>query len=71
MATTRTKKTPDMSTVKFLTDLVVEKKLEYLRVGEIEIKKTIHLADPIPMPKEIDPKVMAKIEEAELFQSGV
>lgn len=69
---TRTKKTPDMSTVKFLAELLIEKKLDYLRFGDIEIKKSLHFADPIPLVKtEIDPKEKAKLEEAELFQSGV
>lgn len=60
-----------VSVVKELTKIVVDNKLEFLKCGEIEIRKIIHAPDLLaPLPK-MDPKEQELLDEALLFQSGV
>lgn len=61
--------------VNFLVKLVVENKLDYLKAGSIEIKKSMHISQ-----KEIDAAIaatktttqkMTEVDEEDLYYSAV
>jgi hypothetical protein len=52
----------------FAAKLCVEHKLDMVKVGNIEIKKTIHKPDPVVT---LTAEQQQQKEDAELFHSGV
>jgi hypothetical protein len=53
--------------VKLLVDLVVDQRLEFLRVGDIEIKKAIHQPRAEELPKQ---QTEVESDDDVLFLSG-
>lgn len=60
----------DINTAEQLTKLVVDNKLDYIKVGEIEIKKSIHFKPEDLKGLELTPEQKRKVEEETLFWSS-
>lgn len=60
----------DLSMIEKITEIIVKNKLDSIKFGEIEIKKSIHAADPVPPPKPKTAEEIQKEAEDLLFHSG-
>ena len=57
-------------TVQTLIKLLTDHKLDYLKVGQVEIKKSIWPGEAQPLPRKLTPAEQALEDEKDLFHSA-